>query len=235
MRKEIIKNDFIQEDTWRVFRIMSEFVDGFEILSKVGKAVSIFGSSRSADNNKYYKLAEEIAYLLAKEGYAIITGSGPGIMEAANKGTKRAGGQSIGLNIQLPNEQEPNKYVDTLLDFHYFFIRKVMFVKYAKAFVIMPGGYGTLDEFTEAINLIQTQRIPRFPVVLFGSEYWKGMLEWFSDTVLKNGNISKDDLKIFTVVDKPKEVVSAIKKFYESRTFGHVQKTTKNEFNKGAG
>lgn len=217
MRKEIMENDFIREDTWRVFRIMSEFVDGFEILSKVGKAVSIFGSSRSPSNNKYYKLSEEIAYLLAKEGYAIITGSGPGIMEAANKGTKRASGLSIGLNIQLPSEQQPNKYVDTLLDFHYFFVRKVMFVKYAKAFVIMPGGYGTLDEFTEAINLIQTRRIARFPVVLFGSEYWKGMLDWVKSTVLKSGNISEEDLKIFTVVDKPKDVVRAIKKFYGPR------------------
>ena len=215
MRKdEIIRNDFVREDTWRVFRIMSEFVEGFEILSKVGKAVSIFGSSRASSSNKYYKLAEEIAYLLAKEGYAIITGSGPGIMEAANKGTKRAGGNSVGLNIQLPSEQTPNKYVDTLLDFHYFFVRKVMFVKYAKAFVIMPGGYGTLDEFTESLNLIQTRRIPKFPVVLFGSEYWKGMLHWLADTVLKNGNITKKDLNIFTVVDNPKEVVDVIKKFY---------------------
>ena len=220
MRKDkLVKDDFIREDTWRVFRIMSEFVEGFEILSKVGKAVSIFGSSRSPSNNKYYKLTEEVAYLLAKEGFAIITGSGPGIMEAANKGTKRAGGNSIGLNIQLPSEQQPNKYVDTLLDFHYFFVRKVMFVKYAKAFVIMPGGYGTLDEFSEAINLIQTERIPRFPVVLFDREYWKGMLDWLGDTVLKNDNISKGDLDIFTVVDKPKEVVDVINKFYESRTF----------------
>ena len=217
MRKETIQNDFAQEDTWRVFRIMSEFVEGFEILSKVGKAVSLFGSSRSQVTNKYYKLAEEIAYLLAREGYAIITGSGPGIMEAANKGAKRAGGQSIGLNIQLPSEQQPNKYVDILLDFHYFFVRKVMFVKYAKAFVIMPGGYGTLDEFSEAINLIQTRRIPRFPVVLFGSEYWEGMLRWFKDTMLKDGNISKKDLEIFTVVDKPREVVAVVKKFYSSR------------------
>lgn len=215
MRKdEISRNDFVREDTWRVFRIMSEFVEGFEILSKVGSAVSIFGSSRASRSNKYYKLTEEIAYLLAKEGYAVITGSGPGIMEAANKGTKRAGGNSVGLNIQLPSEQTPNKYVDTLLDFHYFFVRKVMFVKYAKAFVIMPGGYGTLDEFTESLNLIQTRRIPEFPVVLFGSEYWKGMLHWLADTVLKNGNITKKDLNIFTVVDSPKEVVSVIKKFY---------------------
>jgi uncharacterized protein (TIGR00730 family) len=185
------------------------------VLSGVGKAVSIFGSSRTKPGNKYYKLAEETAYFLAKAGYAVITGSGPGIMEAANKGTKRAGGHSIGLNIQIPSEQMPNKYVDTLLDFRYFFVRKVMFVKYAKAFVIMPGGYGTLDEFTEAINLIQTERIPKFPVVLFGSEYWQGMLDWLRGTVLKNGSISKEELNIFTVVDSPKEVVRVINKFYQ--------------------
>jgi hypothetical protein len=212
--KGIIKEDFTSEETWRIFRIMSEFVDGFEVLSKVGKAVSIFGSSRMQRENKYYKLTEEIAYLLAKEGYAIITGSGPGVMEAANKGARKAKGHSVGLNIQIPLEQKPNKYVDTLLDFRYFFVRKVMFVKYAKAFVILPGGYGTLDEFTEAINLIQTLRIPQFPVVLFDSVYWKGMLDWLKGTVLKNGNISKEDLHIFTVVDSPKEVVNVIKNFY---------------------
>ena len=216
IKKNDIKNDSFSEDPWRVFRIMSEFVEGFEVLSKVGKAVSIFGSSRTRLNSKYYKLAEQVAFSLAKEGYAIITGSGPGIMEAANKGAKRAGGHSVGLNIQIPLEQKPNNYVETLLDFRYFFVRKVMFVKYAKAFVIMPGGYGTLDEFTEAINLIQTKRIPKFPVVLFGSEYWKGMLDWFKATVLKNGNISKEDLSIFTIVDDPKEVVAVIKKFYRA-------------------
>ena len=215
MKKENQRKDSVSEDPWRVFRIMSEFVEGFEVLSGVGKAVSIFGSSRIQPGNKYYKLAEEVAYFLAKAGYAVITGSGPGIMEAANKGTKRAGGHSIGLNIQIPSEQMPNKYVDTLLDFRYFFVRKVMFVKYAKAFVIMPGGYGTLDEFTEAINLIQTERIPKFPVVLFGSEYWKGMLDWLRGTVLKNGSISKEELNIFTVVDNPKEVVRVINKFYK--------------------
>lgn len=214
IKKQTI-NDFTHEETWRIFRIMSEFVEGFEVLSEVGKAVSIFGSSRMRPNNKYYKLAEKTAYLLAKEGYAIITGSGPGIMEATNKGAKKAGGKSIGLNIQIPQEQRPNKYVDILLDFRYFFVRKVMFVKYAKAFVIMPGGYGTLDEFTESLNLIQTERISKFPVVLFGSAYWKGMLDWLRDTVLKNGSISKDDLSIFTVVDSPKDVVRVIKKFYE--------------------
>lgn len=211
--------DFASEDTWRVFRIMSEFVDGFEVLSKVDKAVSIFGSSRMRPENKYYKLAEETAYLLAKEGFAIITGSGPGIMEAGNKGARRAGGRSIGLNIQIPSEQKSNNYVDTLLDFHYFFVRKVMFVKYAKAFVIMPGGYGTLDEFTEAINLIQTERISKFPVVLFGKEYWRGFLDWLHETVLKKGSISAEDLRLFTIADKPKEVVSIIKKFYRGRSF----------------
>jgi len=214
-KRKIFTEDFTHEDTWRVFRIMSEFVEGFEVLSKVGKAVSIFGSSRMKPANKYYKLAEEVSYLLAKAGFAVITGSGPGIMEAANKGTRRAKGLSIGLNIQIPSEQKPNKYVDTLLDFHYFFVRKVMFVKYAKAFVIMPGGFGTLDEFYESMNLIQTQRIQKFPVVLFGSDYWRGMLEWLKITVLRTGNISKEDFKIFTVVDKPKEVVNAINKFYE--------------------
>jgi len=215
MQKEkMIKEDFTSEETWRIFRIMSEFVEGFEVLSRVGKAVSIFGSSRLKPTSKYYKLAEEVAYLLAKEGYAIMTGSGSGLMEAANKGAKRAKGKSIGLNIQIPLEQKPNKYVDLLLDFRYFFVRKVIFVKYAKAFVIMPGGYGTLDEFTEAINLIQTERIPKFPVILFGSEYWQGMLSWLKDTALKSGSISKEDLKIFTVVDNPKEVVQVIKKFY---------------------
>jgi len=216
MRK-IIRDDFTQEETWRIFRIMSEFVDGFEVLSEVGQAVSMFGSSRSKANARYYKLAEETAYLLAKAGYAIITGSGPGLMEAANKGAKRAKGKSIGLNIQIPSQQKPNKYVDLLLDFRYFFVRKVMFVKYAKAFVILPGGYGTLDEFTEAINLIQTERIPKFPVVLLGREYWKGMLDWLGDTVVKNRCITKEELKIFTVVDTPKEVVSVIKKFYEKK------------------
>jgi len=215
MAHKIPQGGFTSEDPWRVFRIMSEFVEGFEVLSQVGRAVSIFGSSRTKPGTKYYKLAEELAYLLAKEGYAILTGSGPGLMEAANKGAKRAKGKSIGLNIELPSEQKPNKYVDLLLDFRYFFVRKVMFVKYAKAFVIMPGGFGTLDEFYEAINLIQTQRIQKFPVVLFGVQYWKGMLSWIKDTVLVVGNISKEDLDIFKVADTPQETVAIIKKFYK--------------------
>ncbi len=196
---------------------MSEFVEGFEVLSEIGKAVSIFGSSRAKPDTKYYKLTEEISYLLAKSGFAIITGGGPGIMEAANKGAKRAKGHSLGLNIQIPSEQKPNKYIDTLIDFHYFFVRKVMFVKYAKAFVIMPGGYGTLDEFYEAINLIQTKRIPEFPVVLFGSEYWETMIKWLRHKVLKEANISPQDLGLFKVADKPKEVLQIINRFYEKK------------------
>ena len=213
-KKELDKDDFVHEDPWRIFRIMSEFVEAFEVLADLGDAVSIFGSSRTKPGNRYYKLTEETAYRIAKEGYAVITGSGAGLMEAANRGARRAKGKSVGLNIQIPCEQKPNKYVDILLDFRYFFVRKVTFVKYAKAFVIMPGGYGTLDEFTEAINLIQTERIAKFPVVLVGRDYWKGLISWFKEKVLKEGNISKQDLDIFTVVDKPEEVVEVIKKFY---------------------
>ena len=207
-------DDFTREDTWRIFRIMSEFVDGFEVLSKIKKAVTIFGSARTKPEARFYKLAEEVAYYIAKSGYAVITGSGPGLMEAANKGAQRAGGHSIGLNIHLPCEQKPNKYVDTILNFRYFFVRKVMFVKYAKAFVILPGGYGTLDEFFEAITLIQTERIAKFPVILFNSQYWKPLLEWLKKTVYTHGNIDQSDLDLFILVDHPKDVAGAIKKFY---------------------
>jgi hypothetical protein len=193
---------------------MSEFVDGFEVLSKIGKAVTIFGSARAKPDSRFYKLAEEVAYHIAKAGYAVITGSGPGLMEAANKGARCAGGHSIGLNIHLPCEQKPNKYVDTVLGFRYFFVRKVMFVKYAKAFVILPGGYGTLDEFFEAITLIQTERIAKFPVILFNSQYWKPLLEWLKKTVYQHGNIDQADLDLFILVDEPKQVAQAIKKFY---------------------
>lgn len=208
------KDDFTQDDTWRIFRIMSEFVDGFEILSKVGKAVTIFGSARVKPGTNDYKLAEEIAYQIAKAGFAVITGGGPGLMEASNKGAQRAKGNSIGMNIQLPCEQKPNKYIDTLLEFRYFFVRKVMFVKYAKAFVILPGGYGTLDEFFEAITLIQTKRIAKFPVILFNSRYWKPLLAWLKDTLYVCGKIQQEDLDLFVVVDKPIEVVQAIKRYY---------------------
>lgn len=214
---DLLKEDFIHEDPWRVFRIMSEFVEGFEVLSQIGDAVSIFGSSRLKSTSKYYKLAEETAYLLVKAGYAIITGSGPGIMEASNRGARRARGKSVGLNIQIPQEQKPNKYVDTLLDFRYFFVRKVMFVKYAKAFVILPGGFGTLDEFFEALNLIQTQRVEKFPVIAVGSDYWRDLLKWIKSTVIPSGCIQEKELAIFKVVDKPSEVIKVIKDFYKKK------------------
>ena len=212
-----IKDTLSMEDPWRVFRIMAEFVDGFHDLGQIGEAVTIFGSSRLSRTHQIYKLAERTAYLLAKEGYAVMTGGGPGIMEAGNKGASEAKGESIGLNIDLPFEQKPNPYIKTLFNFHYFFCRKVMFVKYAKAFVIFPGGYGTLDEFSEAITLIQTRRIERFPVILFGSYYWKGLLDWFKNTVLKEDCIEPENLGIFTVIDKPEEVVKAIRQFYNHR------------------
>ncbi len=187
----VLKEDFTKEDPWRIFRIMSEFVDGFEELSDVKNAVSIFGSARAKPSNKYYKIAEKTAAHLAKNGYAIITGAGAGIMEAANKGAKKAGGESIGLNILIPIVQNPNRYVTRLLNFKYFFCRKVMFAKYSKAFVAFPGGFGTLDEFFEGITLIQTQRIDPFPVILMGKDYWKGMMRWLKETMLPAGTIDK--------------------------------------------
>jgi len=210
----IRRDDFTTQDPWRIFRIMSEFVEGFEELAKIGPAVTIFGSARTKASDKYYKLAEEISFLLAKDGYAIITGAGPGIMEAANKGAKKAGIISIGLNIQVPVAQKPNRFVTKLLDFRYFFCRKVMFLKYAKAAVIFQGGFGTMDEFFETITLIQTQRINRFPVVLIGSEYWKGLVEWVKKSMLNGDRISVEDLDIFCIVDSPAEALGAVKKFY---------------------
>jgi len=213
----IKRDDFTTQDPWRIFRIMSEFVEGFEELSQIGPAVTIFGSARTKPGDKYYKLAEESAFLLAKAGYVIITGAGPGIMEAANKGAKKAGIASIGLNIQVPVAQKPNKYVTKLLDFRYFFCRKVMFLKYARASVIFPGGFGTMDEFFETITLIQTQRMDKFPVVLVGSEYWKGLIEWIKKSMLHSDRISEEDMDIFCIADKPAEVVKAIKNFYSKQ------------------
>jgi len=211
---EKIKYDFTTEDPWRVFRIMAEFVEGFEVLSGIGPAVSIFGSSRIKQGSKYYKMAEETASILARNGYAIITGAGPGIMEAANKGAKKVGGVSIGLNILIPITQKPNKYITRLLEFKYFFCRKVLFAKYSKAFIAFPGGFGTLDEFFEAITLVQTKRVDPFPVILVGKDFWKGMIDWINNTLLTHKAIHKVDLNTFTVVDTPQEVVSAINKFY---------------------
>ena len=205
------------EDPWRVFRIMAEFVDGFHQLSQIGDAVTIFGSARTKTTHDMYKKAQKTAQLLVKEGYSVITGGGPGIMEAANRGAFTEPDRSIGLNIELPFEQKPNKFISRLINFHYFFCRKVMFVKYAKAFVIFPGGFGTLDEFFESITLIQTERINRFPVVLFGSAYWEGLIRWLQDSLLKEGNIIKKDLDIFMVVDKPEDVIKSIRSFYKKR------------------
>ena len=210
----LLKGDFTKEDPWRIFRIMSEFVDGFEELSNVKEAVSVFGSARASVSSKYYKIAEETAFRLAKNGYAIITGAGPGIMEAATKGAKDANGQSIGLNILIPTMQKPNKYVTKLLEFKYFFCRKVMFAKYSMAFVVFPGGFGTLDELFEAITLVQTKRVEPFPVILVGKEYWKGLTSWIKGTLLKEETIEEKDLKLFSVVDTPQEVMAAINKFY---------------------
>lgn len=211
-----LKQDFTKEDPWRIFRIMSEFVDGFEELSSVKKAVSIFGSAkRKGATQKYYKMAEDTAKLLVKNGYAIITGAGPGIMEAANKGAKEAGGDSIGLNILIPTMQKPNKYVTKMLEFKYFFCRKVMFAKYSMAFVVFPGGFGTLDELFEAITLVQTQRVEPFPVVLVGKDYWKGLISWIKGTLLEEGTIDKKDMELFSVVNSPQEAMAAINKFYK--------------------
>jgi len=207
--------DFKMEDPWRVFRIMAEFVDGFHELSKIGPAVSIFGSARTKKTHPWYKEVERTAELLVKEGYAVMTGGGPGAMEAGNKGAKAAKGLSIGLNIDLPFEQKPNRYVNHLINFHYFFCRKVMFVKYAKAFVIFPGGFGTLDELFESLTLIQTQRIEKFPVVLYSSKYWEGLIDWIKKSVLKEKNIDKEDIDLFRIVDTPEDVVKKIRDFYK--------------------
>ena len=209
--------DLKMEDPWRVFRIMAEFVDGFHELSEVGPAVSIFGSARTKETNPWYKQAEKTAALLAQKGYAVITGAGPGIMEAGNKGAAKVKGNSIGLNIDLPYEQKPNRYVKRLISFHYFFCRKFMFVKYAEAYVIFPGGFGTLDEFFESTTLIQTGRMGKFPVILYGSKFWGGLIDWFKQSVLKEKNIDSEDLNIFQVVDTPEGVIEAIKKFYANK------------------
>jgi uncharacterized protein (TIGR00730 family) len=200
-------------DSWRLFRIMSEFVDGFDTLSALPHpAVSFFGSARTTPNDPCYQLTVEIARKLAQAGYPILTGGGPGIMEAANKGAHEAGGISIGLNITLPYEQEPNKFTNLPLDFKYFFVRKVMFIKYAMAFIGMPGGFGTLDELFESLTLMQTRRIKAFPVILVGSEFWGGLVEWIKEQMLATGKIEKDDLLYFQVMDDPDEVVHYIKR-----------------------
>jgi len=201
------------EESWRIFRIMAEFVDAIETLSKVGRCVSIFGSARTAPDDPYYQKAELLSRLLAERGFGVITGGGPGIMEAANKGAAGAGGQSVGMNIRLPLEQKPNPYANISIDYKYFFTRKVMFVKYAMAYVVMPGGFGTLDELFEALTLLQTKRIKAFPVILMGSEYWKGLIDWLKKTMLRNNKIPAADLELFQVIDDPEEAVKHIQKY----------------------
>lgn len=200
-------------DSWRLFRIMAEFVEGFDTLSGIkGPAVSFFGSARTAPEDPYYELTVQIAAELANQGYTVITGGGPGIMEAANKGAAGAGGTSVGLNIDLPFEQAPNIFANLPLSFKYFFVRKVMFNKYAMAFICMPGGFGTLDEVFEALTLIQTKRIKPFPVILVGTEYWSGLLDWIKERILSTNKVDNDDMMIFNVMDDPTEIVSYIKK-----------------------
>ncbi|NIQ87544.1 MAG: TIGR00730 family Rossman fold protein [Acidobacteria bacterium] len=201
---------FTQTDPWRVLRIMGEFVQGFEELSEVGEAISIFGSARSKPDDPVYQAACETARLLGEQGYTVITGSGPGIMEAANKGAREAGAPSIGLNIELPDEQYANPYVDRVVDFRYFFVRKTMLVKYSSAFIVFPGGFGTLDEMFEALTLIQTGKVRDMPVVLYGTTYWKGLVVWLENTLLATGKISPGDLDIFNVVDTPAEIVQLV-------------------------
>ncbi len=206
-------NGFIREDPWRIFRIMAEFVDSFETLSAAGPAVTIFGSARTPRSDPYYKIAVDLGEQLAHHKLAVITGGGPGIMEAANRGAAKGKGKSVGLNIELPHEQKGNRYANIPIHFHYFFSRKVCFVKYSIGFIYMPGGFGTLDEFFEVLTLVQTGRIAQFPLILIGTKYWKGLLHWLQTTVSEWKYISPDDLSLFTITDDPAEAVSIILKY----------------------
>ena len=211
-------NDIKSHDSWEIFKIMGEFVEGFERLSKIGPCVSIFGSARTDPENKYYAIAEELAYQLTQNKFGVITGGGPGIMEAGNKGAKRGGEKSVGLNILLPFEQEPNIYIDNdkIINFDYFFVRKVMFIKYAQGFIVLPGGYGTLDEMFEALTLIQTKKSGKFPIILIGTEFWSGLINWIKAVLLKEeNNISEEDLDLIKIVDSPEEAVKQINEFYK--------------------
>jgi uncharacterized protein (TIGR00730 family) len=210
--RQYLIDEITIKDSWRLFRILSEFVEGFETLADIQPAVSIFGSTRVSTDNPLYAKAEQLARLLTENGFNVITGGGPGIMEAANKGALEGGGKSIGLNIDLPAEQEPNAYTNIHLNFRYFFVRKVMFVKYAMAYIIFPGGFGTLDELFEAITLIQTKKIKPFPVILVGKEYWQGLVDWLKGSLLQVKHISPEDLDIIQVLDEPNEIIKYIKR-----------------------
>jgi uncharacterized protein (TIGR00730 family) len=212
MKKQFLIDEFKIEESWRLFKIMGEFVDGVETLHDVGPAVSIFGSARVPSDDPIYKKAEDIASRFVKDGFAVITGGGGGVMEAANKGAAEAGGTSVGMNIVLPFEQKPNPYANLKIEFNYFFIRKVMFVKYAFAYIILPGGFGTLDELFEAVTLIQTHRIKPLPVILVGSDYWTDLLDWIKTRQLGSGMISSEDVDILQILDDPQEIVKAVKR-----------------------
>ena len=214
-------NEIRTNDSWSLFKVMSEFVSGYEKLSSIGPCISIFGSARTKSNHPTYVLTTEIAKAVSKLGYGVITGGGPGIMEAANKGANEVGGISVGLNINLPMEQESNKYIDKdkLIDFQYFFVRKVMFVKYAQGFIVMPGGVGTLDELFESFTLLQTSKINKFPIILVGRDYWKGLIDWIKEKLLGQNNISPEDLKLFEVVDTVEEVIECLNRFYKIDNF----------------
>jgi uncharacterized protein (TIGR00730 family) len=210
-------NEIKAVDSWTIFKVLAEFVEGFEKLSRIGPCVSIFGSARTPPGNKYFKLAEEIAFKLTQAGYGVITGGGPGIMEAANMGARKGGGRSVGLNIELPQEQGANLFIDAdkLINFDHFFVRKVMFVKYAQGFIVLPGGFGTFDELFEAVTLIQTEKIDRFPIVLVGKNYWKGLMEWIEDVMMtQESNISPQCLQLIQLVDTADEAVEIINEFY---------------------
>jgi hypothetical protein len=213
-----VTDDFTRTDPWRVMRIMGEFIEGFDNLASVTKGVTIFGSARTHPDDPQYQAAQETARLLAEAGFAIMTGAGPGIMEAANKGARIAGGRSIGCNIELPFEQGANPYVDTLINFRYFFVRKTMFIKYSNAFVIFPGGFGTLDEAFEALTLIQTGKIYQFPVIMFGRHYWAGLVRWLQSRVLGEGKISPGDLDLILLTDDPREACSAVVEAHEAQS-----------------
>ncbi len=211
-------NETKSNDSWSIFKIMSELVEGYDRMQKIGPCVSIFGSARTQPDNKYYQMADEIAFLLTKKGYGVITGGGPGIMEAANKGANRGGGTSVGLNIDLPFEQSSNPYIDhdKSIDFDYFFVRKVMFVKYSQGFIVMPGGFGTLDELFESLTLIQTLKIAQFPIILVSKSFWSGIIDWIKQVLLeREANISEKDLNLFVLVDTAEEAVQEIDNFYQ--------------------
>jgi hypothetical protein len=209
-----IINEMKKEESWRLFKIIGDFIDGFEVMPNYLPSVTIFGSARVKEGNKYYEAARELAFKLSKKGFSIVTGGGPGIMEAANRGAFEAGGNSIGLNIKLPKEQKPNKYLTEILNFNYFFSRKVMLVKYATAFVLFPGGFGTLDELTETLTLMQTKKLKPFPVILYGNEYWNGFIQWLNDVVAKDGYINKEDTELFKQMDNIDEIVDYINQWY---------------------